>query len=87
MGHAVSWGNSLINKMDANPASTDDKWVECQDTRHGVSSLSGDVRLKCDFSFKVAKDVPREEYLKFLRFMFSAMVEQVDNAFGETWTH
>ena len=66
---------------------TEDKWVECHDTRHSVSSISGDVWLKCDFAFKLAKDVPREDYLKSLQFLFGAMVEQVDNAFGETWKH
>ena len=68
-------------------AKTEDSWVESKDTRHGVSSTSGDVCFKCDFTFKVAKDVPREEYLKCLQFLYSAMVEQVDTAFGEVWTH
>jgi hypothetical protein len=79
--------DNWVESKDTRHGKTEDNWVESKDTRHGVSSLSGDVRLKCDFSFKVAKDVPREEYLKSLQFLFSSMVEQVDTAFGEVWTH
>jgi hypothetical protein len=66
---------------------TEDKWVECKETRHGVSSASGDVAFKCDFTFKVGKDVPREERLKTLQFLLSALVEQVDTAFGDMHVH
>ena len=83
MAHAVIWGNNTQRWTQKQKTSG----VESKDTRHGVSSTSGDVCFKCDFTFKVAKDVPREEYLKCLQVLYSAMVEQVDTAFGEVWTH
>jgi hypothetical protein len=63
-----------------------DTWIECKDTRHGVGGgEGGDVSLKCDFSFKIGKDVSRRERMQHLNRLFSAMVEQVDGAFGEVW--
>ncbi len=62
-------------------------WVECKDTRYGVGSARGDVSFKCEFAFKINKDVLRQERMDNLSRLFSAMVEQVDNAFGEVWTH
>ncbi len=62
------------------------EWIECKDTRHGVGSgAEGDVSLKCDFSFKIGKDVSRRERMHHLDLLFSAMVEQVDGAFGDVW--
>lgn len=63
-----------------------DTWIECKDTRHGVGGgEGGDVSLKCDFSFKIGKDVSRRERMQHLNSLFCAMVEQVDDAFGEVW--
>jgi hypothetical protein len=62
------------------------EWIECKDTRHGVGGgAGGDVSLKCDFSFKIGKDVSRRERMQHLDRLFSAMVEQVDAAFGDVW--
>jgi hypothetical protein len=66
--------------------SMSDTWIECKDTRHGVGGgAGGDVSLKCDFSFKIGKDVSRRERMQHLNRLFSAMVEQVDGAFGDVW--
>ncbi len=62
-----------------------DAWVECKDTRHGVGSPGGRVWFKCDFAFKIGKDVSRRERMEYLDQLFNAMVEQVDEAFGEVW--
>ena len=65
---------------------SDNNWIESEDTLHSVSSTSGDMWFKCDFAFKVAKDVPRHERLSHLHLLFSAMVEKVDASFGQHWT-
>jgi hypothetical protein len=61
-------------------------WVECIDTRHWVGSACGDVSLNCEFAFKIGKDVSRWERMEHLSRLFSTMVEQVDEAFGEVRT-
>ena len=65
---------------------SEDDWIESEDTRHSVSSKSGDMWFKCDFAFKVGKDAPRQERLAHLRMLFSDMVRQVDASFGQAWT-
>jgi hypothetical protein len=46
-----------------------------------VGTACGDVSLKCDFALKIGKDVSRRERMEHLSLLFSAMVEQVDEAF------
>jgi hypothetical protein len=65
----------------------ENNWVESKETLHAVRHGDGAVWVKCDFAFKVAKDVPRLERMKCLGWLFDAMVEQVDEAFGEVWGH
>jgi hypothetical protein len=67
--------------------SMSDTWIECKGSEScGVGGGEGcDVSLRCDYSFKIGKDVSRRERMQHLNSLFSAMVEQVDDAFGEVW--